>query len=223
MIHQNCLQISLRTSLPLTAGFPTAVLLTVCIMINIPCSPSSPGPWPLLNLHPHTRAFIAHHRAEEAEELTVLKLGKVLGRGGSGLVFQGYLHLGLEVAVKLFENPDDTDPDAISSDESPSIGNLNPDGSSIGPDAMGASRGADGGSSVKDGSKGPEGNGGAQRRNSSRSAAQMTKRQRDLLRNALELGVTSSVSHPNIVQVTTAYGKEDERAGIAHSLTARNC
>ncbi|KAG2443534.1 hypothetical protein HXX76_001886 [Chlamydomonas incerta] len=136
-------------------------------------------------------------RAEEAEELTVLKLGKVLGRGGSGLVFQGYLHLGLEVAVKLFENPDDTDPDAISNDEPPAIGNLNPDGSSIGPDAM-ASRGAEGGSSAKEGSKGQDG--GGQRRNSSRSAAQMTKRQRDLLRNALELGVTSSISHPNIVQ-----------------------
>ncbi|KAG2452287.1 hypothetical protein HYH02_003311 [Chlamydomonas schloesseri] len=140
-------------------------------------------------------------RAEEPEELTVLKLGKVLGRGGSGLVFQGYLHLGLEVAVKLFENPDDTDPDAISNDDLPAIGNLNPDGSSIGPDAMGASRGADGGSSMKDGgSKGQDGTGTGQRRNSSRSAAQMTKRQRDLLRNALELGVTNSISHPNVIQ-----------------------
>jgi hypothetical protein len=122
-------------------------------------------------------------RSTEDEDLSVLKLGKVLGRGGSGLVFQvrapstshgrrrpalgphdsrpraaqpgrcrtlpaapraarrihgcpvrhgggtherscvrrsrpqGYLHVALEVAIKLFENPDDTDPDALGADE----------------------------------------------------------------------------------------------------------
>ncbi|KAG2497194.1 hypothetical protein HYH03_004783 [Edaphochlamys debaryana] len=153
-------------------------------------------------------------RSDEAEELTVLKLGKVLGRGGSGLVFQGYLHLGLEVAVKLFENPDDTDPDTLSADEvQPTLSTLD---SSIGPDGStpdaSASRGSKAGGTGKGGDAGASNTGGGTnasregastanaRRNSSKNAAQMTKRQRDLLRNALELGVTSSLSHPNIVQ-----------------------
>ncbi|GFR52708.1 hypothetical protein Agub_g15337 [Astrephomene gubernaculifera] len=156
-------------------------------------------------------------RSEEAEELSVLKLGKVLGRGGSGLVFQGYLHLGLEVAVKLFENPDDTDPDALSNEDAPPQ-SINPNASG-GSDAANASAGAkteaskgetspqntaapgEGqndasaeGGAAGDGAK-PNANG-----TGTKTAAQMAKRQRDLLRNALELGLTSSMSHPNIVQ-----------------------
>lgn len=153
---------------------------------------------------PHS--LCAHPRAEEAEELSVLKLGKVLGRGGSGLVFQGYLHLGLEVAIKLFENPDDTDPDALLPEE----------GGSSGPGLDGGSGAGGGGSGVAEGEGGESGRaaggaggagagaskeGGKDAKQPSKLAAQMTKRQRDLLRNALELGVTSSLSHPNIVQV----------------------
>ncbi|GLC49341.1 hypothetical protein PLESTB_000208700 [Pleodorina starrii] len=149
-------------------------------------------------------------RADEAEELSVLKLGKVLGRGGSGLVFQGYLHMGLEVAVKLFENPDDTDTDTVTSENGART--LNFDGSSVGPSADAAAAAAECAGSqspaaaVKDAAGGGGGaaaaGGGAVRQTSLRTsaAAQMTKRQRDLLRNALELGVTSSLSHPNIVQ-----------------------
>ncbi|GIM11627.1 hypothetical protein Vretimale_15112 [Volvox reticuliferus] len=140
-------------------------------------------------------------RAEESEELSVLKLGKVLGCGGSGLVFQGYLHLGLEVAVKLFENPDDADPDGSSSTEH-GLQNavVNLEGSSVGTEC-----GAAPNDSLKEQSSAGNGSGSATGRTTATAAlktavAQTTKRQRDLLRNALELGVTSSLSHPNIVQ-----------------------
>ncbi|GIL63359.1 hypothetical protein Vafri_17428 [Volvox africanus] len=140
-------------------------------------------------------------RAEESEELSVLKLGKVLGRGGSGLVFQGYLHLGLEVAVKLFENPDDTDPDAGSSTEhGVQITVVNLEGSSVGTEC-----GAMPTDNLKEQPPAGSGSGSVAGRTTATAAlktaaAQTTKRQRDLLRNALELGVTSSLSHPNIVQ-----------------------
>lgn len=149
---------------------------------------------------------VCHPRAEEAEELSVLKLGKVLGRGGSGLVFQGYLHLGLEVAIKLFENPDDTDPDALLPEEGGGSGPGLDGGSGAGGGGVQEGEGGESGRGTGAGGGGGGGaaaskEGGKDGKQPSKLAAQMTKRQRDLLRNALELGVTSSLSHPNIVQV----------------------
>ncbi|EFJ50234.1 hypothetical protein VOLCADRAFT_89150 [Volvox carteri f. nagariensis] len=152
-------------------------------------------------------------RADEYEELSVLKLGKVLGRGGSGLVFQGYLHMGLEVAVKLFENPDDTDREAVSSSEHASTitSQPHPGGGGAAADGLAATEaaaaaaggidgGIDGGTDTAAAKGAVKGQPPPALPSTTAAAALATKRQRDLLHNALELGVASSLSHPNIVQ-----------------------
>lgn len=139
------------------------------------------------------------HLGQEVEDMSVLTLGPVLGRGGSGLVVHGKLHSALEVAVKLFENPNDTeeqptgptstDCDGVTRDSTAAAAATGHNQARLQPPGRHATA-TDGGSTAAAGDDG--GDAGAM--------SQVTKRHRDLLRNALELAVTSSISHPNIVQ-----------------------
>ncbi|GIL56370.1 hypothetical protein Vafri_11740, partial [Volvox africanus] len=110
-------------------------------------------------------------------DIAAVELMEIIGRGGQGVVFRGLVH-GIEAAVKVISHRDEAD-DAASK--------------SMPAAATTTDRRATGGG----------GGGGPAALESPLvvDEARMRERKRNLLRDALELAVTITISHPNIVQM----------------------
>ncbi|GIM06686.1 hypothetical protein Vretimale_10969, partial [Volvox reticuliferus] len=125
-------------------------------------------------------------------DIAAVELMEIIGRGGQGVVFRGMVH-GIEAAAKVISHRDEPDDAA---------------GKSM-PGAAGAAtttdrRATGGGGGGGGGGTGGGGGGGAPAALESpivADEARMRERKRNLLRDALELAVTITISHPNIVQM----------------------
>ncbi|KAG2497680.1 hypothetical protein HYH03_004417 [Edaphochlamys debaryana] len=157
---------------------------------------------------------VRHQRAPEASassqtDMYALRLMRLIGRGGQGMVFQGELHNRV-VAVKLIptaEEPDPADPTALAS---PAAGAFTSESLSGAFPVAGSGEGPANppATHVRD----PHGPGPARGPpGPPLTAAQLLLRdqqrchKRWLARDALEVAVTSSISHPNVVQVLSFY------------------
>ncbi|GLI62817.1 hypothetical protein VaNZ11_005566 [Volvox africanus] len=118
-------------------------------------------------------------RSAVAQDLAAVDLHEVIGSGGQGVVFRGTLH-GLETAVKVWEH----------NGRAP----LEHDGEWLSAEAL---DGGGGGSHQAHGADGPQGGGGA-------GGAEAVVSSRDCIRQAkrgaMEVAVTVTLSHPNVVQ-----------------------
>ncbi|GLI60103.1 hypothetical protein VaNZ11_002145 [Volvox africanus] len=110
-------------------------------------------------------------------DIAAVELMEIIGRGGQGVVFRGLVH-GIEAAAKVISHRDEADD--VASKSMPAV-------------ATTTDRRATGGG----------GGGGPAALESPLivDEARMRERKRNLLRDALELAVTITISHPNIVQM----------------------
>ncbi|KAG2437064.1 hypothetical protein HYH02_011324 [Chlamydomonas schloesseri] len=127
-------------------------------------------------------------RSPSQEDIYAVRLFKVIGRGGQGMVFQGQLY-NTVVAVKV-----------IPSAEDPTTAEATADGAA---GTAGGSAAAAGGSGAGANGAGPEGAAAeaAAAAKAADAAKQQQRHKRWLVRDALEVAVTTTLSHPSIVQV----------------------
>ncbi|KXZ53518.1 hypothetical protein GPECTOR_7g968 [Gonium pectorale] len=143
-------------------------------------------------------------------DIAAVELMEVIGRGGQGVVFRGTVH-GIEAAVKVISHRDDAE-------ATPATPSAPPTPAAVAAAKAGAA-GAAAAAAANDGTgseaaaaaaiaaaaaaaaaaNGPAGGGSID--SQMVDEARMRERKRTLLRDALELAVTSTISHPNIVQM----------------------
>ncbi|GLC58935.1 hypothetical protein PLESTB_001419100 [Pleodorina starrii] len=124
-------------------------------------------------------------------DIAAVELLEIIGRGGQGVVFRGVVH-GVEAAIKVISHRDDAEEAATAGGG--------------GGGGGGADKRAGGGEgSTRAGQAGGGGGAAASAALDSPMCfvdeARMRERKRNLLRDALELAVTSTISHPNVVQM----------------------
>ncbi|KAG2496295.1 hypothetical protein HYH03_005528 [Edaphochlamys debaryana] len=145
-------------------------------------------------------------RRASQEDIFSLRLLKVIGRGGQGMVFQGQLYNSI-VAVKVIPTAEEPDPlpgdAALSSTAVASAATAAPGTPSAAGSAPVFPSGAAGVLSA--GAAGLGGGCPAERTPSQSALPDLLKQQqrhkRWLVRDALEVAVTSAISHPHVVQV----------------------
>ncbi|KXZ53626.1 hypothetical protein GPECTOR_6g543 [Gonium pectorale] len=128
-------------------------------------------------------------RSTTADDIYAVRLIKLIGRGGQGMVFSGLLH-NTTVAVKVIpaaEDPDAAAAAAIASGAEPTPAAGTPGKQ---PSAAALAAAAAGVSADE-----------VERRAAEAAAKLQQRHKRWLVRDALEVAVTSTISHPHIVQV----------------------